>query len=82
MVKRDAASLVGTDVDDDIDVVDVIDPDLFPIFEEEAAELLPQLGGALRQWAARPTIWVPAAKSCVPCTPQRQLAVGGRHAPG
>ena len=53
-VKRDAASLVGTDVDDDIDVVDVIDPDLFPIFEEEAAELLPQLGGALRQWAARP----------------------------
>ncbi len=53
MVKRDAASLVGTDVDDDIDVVDVIDPDLFPIFEEEAAELLPQLGGALRQWAAR-----------------------------
>ena len=54
VVKRDAASLVGTDVDDDIDVVDVIDPDLFPIFEEEAAELLPQLGGALRQWAARP----------------------------
>ena len=39
---------------DDIDVVDAIDPDLFPIFEEEAAELLPQLGGALRQWAARP----------------------------
>ena len=54
VVKRDAASLVGTDVDDDIDVVDVIDPDLFPIFEEEAAELLPQLGGALRQWAACP----------------------------
>ncbi len=39
---------------DDIDLVDVLDPDLFPIFEEEAAELLPQLGGALRQWAARP----------------------------
>ena len=35
-------------------VIDVIDPDLFPIFEEEAAELLPQLGGALRQWASRP----------------------------
>src|SRR5690606_21546014 len=31
-----------------------IDPDLFPIFEEEAAELLPRLGGALRQWSARP----------------------------
>lgn len=44
----------GRDLDDDIDVEDVIDPDLFPIFEEEAAELLPQLGGALRQWAARP----------------------------
>ena len=55
VVKRDATPvLISTDVDDDIDVVDVIDPDLFPIFEEEAAELLPQLGGALRQWAARP----------------------------
>jgi chemosensory pili system protein ChpA (sensor histidine kinase/response regulator) len=40
--------------EDDLDVVDAIDPDLFGIFEEEAAELLPQLGGALRQWAARP----------------------------
>ncbi len=40
--------------DDDIDAVDAIDPDLFPIFEEEAAELMPQLGGALRQWSARP----------------------------
>jgi len=39
---------------DDIDVADAIDPDLFPIFEEEAVELMPQLGGALRQWAARP----------------------------
>ncbi len=38
----------------DIDLVDAIDPDLFPIFEEEAAELMPQLGGALRQWTARP----------------------------
>ncbi|MGL4434226.1 MAG: Hpt domain-containing protein [Giesbergeria sp.] len=45
---------VALDIDDDIDAVDVIDPDLFPIFEEEAAELLPALGGALRQWAARP----------------------------
>lgn len=42
------------DVDDEIDAVDVIDPDLFPIFEEEGAELMPQLGGALRQWSARP----------------------------
>jgi len=48
------AVAMASDVDDDIDAIDVIDPDLFPIFEEEAAELLPQLGGALRQWAARP----------------------------
>ncbi|MES2633099.1 MAG: Hpt domain-containing protein [Pseudomonadota bacterium] len=42
------------DDDDDIDVEDALDPDLFPIFEEEAIELMPQLGGALRQWSARP----------------------------
>ncbi len=48
------AIALSSDADDDIDAIDVIDPDLFPIFEEEAAELLPQLGGALRQWAARP----------------------------
>ena len=40
--------------DDDIDAVDNIDIDLLPIFDEEAAELLPQLGAALRQWIARP----------------------------
>lgn len=39
--------------EDDIDVADAIDPDLFAIFEEEAAELMPQLGGGLRQWVAR-----------------------------
>jgi chemosensory pili system protein ChpA (sensor histidine kinase/response regulator) len=44
----------GEDEDDEIDAVDAIDPDLFPIFEEEGAELMPQLGGALRQWSARP----------------------------
>ncbi|WP_291009626.1 Hpt domain-containing protein [Hydrogenophaga sp.] len=42
------------DIDDDIDALDTIDVDLFPIFAEEAQELLPQLGGALRQWVARP----------------------------
>ncbi len=31
-----------------------LDPDLFVFFEEEALELLPHLGGALRQWHARP----------------------------
>ena len=42
------------DKDDDIDAVDAIDAELFPIFDEEAAELMPQLGGALRQWSVRP----------------------------
>ncbi len=42
------------DIDDDIDVADTIDVDLFPIFAEEAQELIPQLDGALRQWVARP----------------------------
>ena len=40
--------------EDEIDAVDAIDAELFPIFDEEAAELMPQLGGALRQWSARP----------------------------
>ncbi len=40
--------------EDDIDAVDALDVDLFPFFEEEALELLPQLSGALRQWTARP----------------------------
>jgi len=41
------------DSEDAIDVTDVVDVDLFPIFEEEAAELLPQLGTALREWSQR-----------------------------
>ncbi|MBC7918012.1 MAG: Hpt domain-containing protein [Rhodoferax sp.] len=41
-------------LDDDLDAVDQLDEDLFPIFEEEATELMPQLGTALRQWVSRP----------------------------
>jgi chemosensory pili system protein ChpA (sensor histidine kinase/response regulator) len=41
-------------VDDDIDAVDSLDPDLFQIFDEEAQDLIPRLGTALRQWVARP----------------------------
>jgi chemosensory pili system protein ChpA (sensor histidine kinase/response regulator) len=37
-----------------VEVQDMLDVDLFPIFEEEALELLPQLSSALRQWSARP----------------------------
>ena len=50
-----ARERVGIETDDDdIDATDALDADLFPIFEEEALELLPQLGGALRQWSERP----------------------------
>ena len=49
---------VGTDVDlgadADIEAVDAIDADLFPIFEEEALELLPQLAADMRQWVQHP----------------------------
>ena len=51
---RSFSSAVEVDEDDDIDAVDAIDFELFPIFKEEAEELLPQLGGAMRQWSARP----------------------------
>ncbi len=49
-----AAKIVLDDSDEEIDAVDVIDPDLFPIFEEEAAELMPQMAAALRQWSEQP----------------------------
>ncbi len=37
-----------------IDAVDSVDVDLFPIFEEEAQELLPQLGSQVRDWLDAP----------------------------
>ena len=49
-----SADVFQGDQDNEIDAVDAIDPELFSIFDEEAAELMPQLGGALRQWSARP----------------------------
>lgn len=48
------SAALRSDADEEIDALDAIDPDLFPIFEEEGAELMPQLGGALRQWSSRP----------------------------
>ncbi len=48
------AEIFSDESHDEIDAVDAIDPELFPIFDEEAAELMPQLGAALRQWSARP----------------------------
>ncbi|MES2423065.1 MAG: Hpt domain-containing protein [Pseudomonadota bacterium] len=53
-VTRFPAERLATDADDELDQTDAVDVDLFPIFEEEAVELLPQLGAALRQWTARP----------------------------
>ncbi len=46
---------IGQDeIDDEIDAVDALDPDLFEIFEEEAQEIFPATAAALRQWSARP----------------------------
>ena len=41
-------------VDDEIDAIDAVDLELFPIFEEEAQELLPKLDGQLREWLVAP----------------------------
>ncbi|OUL99721.1 hybrid sensor histidine kinase/response regulator [Variovorax sp. JS1663] len=49
--------------EDAIDVTDAVDVDLFPVFEEEAAELLPQLGAALREWSQHPDDPAPRAST-------------------
>jgi len=51
---RAAATHELLDNDDVIDAVDAIDAELFPIFAEEAEELLPQLASRLRDWARKP----------------------------
>jgi len=48
------ASSHALDDEDDIDAVDAIDAELFPIFEEEGQELLPQLASQMREWASEP----------------------------
>ncbi|MDN8613229.1 hybrid sensor histidine kinase/response regulator [Variovorax ginsengisoli] len=61
---RDAMADVALDDSEDaIDLADAVDVDLFPIFEEEAAELLPQLGAALRDWAQRPEDTAPRSST-------------------
>ena len=42
------------DDEEDIDVSDAIDGELFPIFEEEAEELLGQLASRLQEWVRHP----------------------------
>jgi chemosensory pili system protein ChpA (sensor histidine kinase/response regulator) len=55
------ADVALDDSEDAIDLADAVDVDLFPIFEEEAADLLPQLGESLRQWAHHPDDSAPRA---------------------
>lgn len=55
------ADVALDDSEDAIDLADAVDADLFPIFEEEAADLLPQLGEALRQWSHHPDDGAPRA---------------------
>ncbi|MGJ7580496.1 Hpt domain-containing protein [Variovorax sp. RHLX14] len=56
-----ASDVTLDDADESFDVADALDVDLFPVFEEEAAELLPSLGGALREWARQPDATAPRA---------------------
>lgn len=48
------SSQADWDDEADVDAEDHVDPDLFPIFEEEAQELLPQLANQIRQWLDMP----------------------------
>lgn len=51
---RTVGSAASVHADTRIDAQDSIDENLFPIFEDEANELLPELGASLRQWQAAP----------------------------
>jgi chemosensory pili system protein ChpA (sensor histidine kinase/response regulator) len=57
----EGADVALEDSEDAIDLQDAVDPELFPVFEEEAADLLPALSSALRQWAADPSDSAPRA---------------------
>ena len=50
--------------DEDIDAEDNVDADLFPIFEEEAQELLPELASQVRHWMGTPNQHA-AASACL-----------------
>ncbi|MCW5656344.1 MAG: Hpt domain-containing protein [Burkholderiaceae bacterium] len=52
------------DDEDDIDAVDAVDAELFPIFEEEGQELIPELQARMREWMRRPTE-ATAASACM-----------------
>jgi chemosensory pili system protein ChpA (sensor histidine kinase/response regulator) len=46
--------VASADDEEDIDAVDAVDAELFPFFQEEAQELLPQLSSRMRDWANNP----------------------------
>ncbi len=56
-----ASDVALDDAEEGFDAADALDPDLFPFFEEEAADLLPSLGSALREWAEQPDASAPRA---------------------
>jgi chemosensory pili system protein ChpA (sensor histidine kinase/response regulator) len=51
---RNKTSRLHIDNDDDIELIDTLDADLFHIFEQEAQDLLPNLGKSMRQWSINP----------------------------
>ena len=51
-----AAPVTALDSEEDVDAVDAVDADLFPFFEEEAQDLLPELSLRLRGWAQQPGV--------------------------
>jgi chemosensory pili system protein ChpA (sensor histidine kinase/response regulator) len=59
-VSHDTGAVFAAESDQ---LVDAIDPDLFPIFEEEANELLPTLATSLRHWEQHPMDVGPAAQA-------------------
>ncbi|MDB5731504.1 MAG: hybrid sensor histidine kinase/response regulator [Variovorax sp.] len=58
-----SGEIVLDDEDDALDQIDAVDAELFPIFEEEAVELLPQLGTTLRVWSQHPEEAAPRAST-------------------
>ena len=65
------------DSDDAIEAIDAVDAELFPIFEEEGRELLPQLAARLRDWTHSP------ADPAAPAAAMRALhTLKGGRAPG
>jgi|GEM_PF-5720561 len=50
----------GDAVPVDLTIADDLDPDLLPVFLEEATDLLPEIGNGLRTWQANPADTAPA----------------------